>query len=275
MHIRPADISDLDAVCDIATIVDPPHDGADLDTTYYRHLLQHGLVVVAGQSEIVVGYAAAIEVDGSQHVSDFFLHQDLRGHDIGRQLLEEVWKATGRSAPRQAFSSLDPAALAVYIRAGMRPRWPLLYLHGGSTGLPETHLRVTSADRDEAASCEAEWIGWDRRDEYTYWGQHPEAQIFIVRDGRGPVAVGCGVNSRVASTLGRLACVDPSVACEAVSAALRWIDDDDVVVSVPGTNPVLRMLLDARWRIVGQHLYCASEPALIDPQRLLPHPGLV
>ncbi len=274
MHIRPAGVSDLVAVSDIASIVDPPHDGAEFDTAYYQHLLRRGRVVVAEESEIVVGYAAVIEVDGAHHLSDFFLHQDLRGRDIGRQLLDAAWQATGRSAPRQTFSSLHPAALSLYVRAGMAPRWPLLYLHGQSTALPPAQLHVASCDGEEAASYEAEWLGWDRRDEYSYWWRHPEGQIFVVRDGTGPVAVGCCVNHRGASTLGRLACADSSVACDAVAASVRWCDDD-VLVSVPGVNPVIPMLMDAGWRVIEHDLYCSSEPDLVDPLRLLPHPGLL
>ncbi len=274
MQIRPAGISDLDAVSDIAAIVDPPHDGAEFDTTYYQHLLRKGQVVVAEESDIVVGYAGIIEVDGAHHLSDLFLHQDLRGRDIGRQLLDAAWAGTAPSALRQTFSSLHPAALALYVRAGMTPSWPLLYLHGRSAALPTTQLQVAACDRDEAAGYEAEWLGWDRRDEYGYWWRHPDGEIFVVRDGNGPVAVGCSVNRRGASTLGRLACADPSVACDAVAAAVRWCDDD-MLVSVPGVNPAARMLINAGWRVIDHDLYCASGPDLVDPLRLLPHPGLL
>jgi GNAT superfamily N-acetyltransferase len=274
VHIRPADVSDLDAVSDIASIVDPPHDGADFDTTYYQHLLRKGEVVVAEESEIVVGYAGIVEIDGSHHLSDFFLHQDLRGRDIGKRLLDAAWEAAGRPAPRQTLSSLHPAALSLYVRSGMTPRWPLLYLHGRSAVLPPTRLNVASCERDEAASYEAEWLGWDRRDDYSYWWRHPEGEIFSVRDGGTPVAVGCSVHHRGASTLGRLACANPEVAAETVAEAVRWCGDD-VLVSVPGVNSAARMLLDAGWRIIEHDLYCASEPNLVDPLRLLPHPGLM
>ena len=61
---------DLEAVVDIASVVDPPADDAEVDAGYYRHLLQHGRLVVAEASDIVIGYAAVIEVGATRHVSD-------------------------------------------------------------------------------------------------------------------------------------------------------------------------------------------------------------
>ena len=75
-------------------------------------------------------------------------------------------------------------------------------------------------------------------------------------------------------TLSRLACADGSMMPEAAAAAARWCGDD-VLVAVPGTNPAVPMLVDAGWRVVEHDLYCASEPGLVDPERLLPHPGLL
>jgi len=272
VDIRSAGIDDLDAVSDIASIVDPPHDGADFDPVYYRHLLQHGRVVVAEASEIVVGYAAVIDVDGSQHLSDLFVHQDVRGHDVGRQLLDAVWK--DGPTPRQTFSSLHPAALPLYVRSGMTPRWPLLYLHGAPERLPASSLVVEPCGATVAASHEAEWLGWDRRVEYGYWSGRPEAQIFSVLDGTTTIAVGCAVNIRGVHSLGRLAYGDPSDACAAVVAAARWCGDD-VMLAVPGENPSVPMLIESGWRYIEHDLYCASEPDLIDPRSLLPHPGLM
>lgn len=271
MDIRPAGVDDLDAVSDIASIVDPPPDGADFDPAYYRHLLLHGRVVVAEASEIVVGYAAVIDVDGSQHLSDLFVHQDIRSHDVGRQLLDAVWK---NETPRQTFSSLHPAALPLYIRAGMTASWPLLYLHGATKRLPASSLVVEPCDAGSAAGHEAEWLGWDRRIEYGYWSQRRESQIFRVLAGATTIAVGCAVSSRGVHSLGRLAWAEPSDACPVLAAAARWCGDD-LMVAVPGENLTVPMLIESGWRYIEHDLYCATEGGLIDPQRLLPHPGLI
>ncbi|MEO8106109.1 MAG: GNAT family N-acetyltransferase [Actinomycetes bacterium] len=272
MDIRSASLDDLDALNDIAAIIDPPHDGADFDDTYCRHLLQHGRVVVAEASEILLGYAAAIDVDGSQHLSDLFVHQDVRGQHVGRQLLDAVWN--GSASPRQTFSSLHPAALPLYVRAGMTPRWPLLYLHGAPERLPVSSFVVEPCDAEAAADHESGWLGWDRRVEYGYWSRRPEAKTFAVLDGTVPVAVGCAVNSRGVRSLGRLAFGDPAGAGHAFAAAARWCGDD-VLVAVPGESDVVPMAVESGWRVVELDIYCATEPGLIDPKRLLPHPGLM
>lgn len=274
MDIRKAGPVDLDAIIDIASIVDPPADGADVDVSYYEHLLQCGNVSLADASGIVLGYAATIEAGGTRHLSDLFLHVDARGGGIGRALLDAVWDADAGSVPRQTFASLHPAALPLYMRAGMVPRWPLLYLHGSSATLPSTPLTVRTIDASAAREHEREWLGWDRRREYGYWAHRQGARIFAVLDGDSTVAVGCTVRHRSAHTLGRLVGMDQSVMTEALAAAGRWCGDD-LLLSAPGMNPVVPMLVGAGWRVVEHDLYCASEPNLVDADRLLPHPGLL
>jgi GNAT superfamily N-acetyltransferase len=272
VHIRTAGVSDLAAICDIASIVDPPHDGADFDATYYRHLLQHGHVVVAEASDIVIGYGAAIDVDGSCHVSDLFVHQDARGMGVGRQLLDETM--VGDVAARHTFASLHPAALPLYMRAGMAPTWPLLYVHGDTRRLPISSLTVEPCEAEVAAALEGEWLGWDRRLEYGYWSRRPGSQIFVVMDATSAIAVGCSVSSRGVHSLGRLAFGDAADARAVAAAAVRSCGGD-VMVAVPGDNPAARMFVESGWRVIDLDLYCADAPDLVDPRRLLPHPGLM
>lgn len=274
MQIRTAVGDDLDSLTDIAAIVDPPADDADLDVSYYRHLLEHGHVVVAEASDIVIGYAATIGVDRSRHLSDLFLHQDARGQDIGRRLLDAVFEANAESAPRQTFSSVHPAALPLYIRAGMTPRWPLLYLNGSPAALPVSGLDVQEIDSSVAADHELQWLGWHRHPDYGYWSQRPGTRVFAVRDAAGIVAVGCAARNRTMYTISRLVCVEESLLPDALAAAARWCGDD-VMVAVPGVNRAVPMLVGAGWRIIEHDIYCASEADLIDPARLLPHPGLL
>lgn len=274
MQIRRAAVDDLDAVVDIASIVDPPADDAEVDVSYYRHLLEHGTLVLAEESEIVIGYCAAIEVGPSWHVTDLFLHQDARGRGLGRGLLDAVWETDAALVPRQTFSSLDAAALPLYVRAGMSPLWPLLYLNGSSSALPLSRLHVEEIDPARAAAFEAQWLGWERPSEYGYWAARREARIFAVADEASTLAVGCAVANRGMYTLSRLVCGDALLVPEVVAAAARWCGDD-VMVAVPGSNRAVPMLFDAGWRYVEHDLYCASEPGLVDPGRLLPHPGLL
>ena len=47
------------------------------------------------------------------------------------------------------------------------------------------------------------------------------------------------------------------------------------MVAVPGENPTVPTLIESGWRYIEHDLYCAGEPDLINPQRLLPHPGFL
>jgi len=72
---------------------------------------------------------------------------------VGRQLLGET--LTSDAAASQTFASLHPAALPLYVRAGMTPTWPLLYLHGDATRLPTSSLIVEPCEAEAAAALEA------------------------------------------------------------------------------------------------------------------------
>jgi len=156
----------------------------------------------------------------------------------------------------------------------MVPRWPLLYLHGSPETLPTTALTAQAIDPVVAAGHEEAWLGWNRQGDYAYWARRQGARTFAVLDGVAPIAVGCTVRHRSVHILGRLVAVDPSLMRGAVAAAGRWCGDD-LLLSAPGANPVVPMLVDAGWRVVEHDLYCASAPDLMDADRLLPHPGLL
>ena len=58
----------------------------------------------------------------------------------------------GEGIPRQR-------ALGLYIRAGMRPWWPLLYVEipAGALGAPDTSFRVRPADVEETTRWSIAW----------------------------------------------------------------------------------------------------------------------
>lgn len=270
--MRDAGPDDLPAVVDVAGIVDPPDEGADVDVAYYEHLVSAGRLVIAEARGIVLGYSGVIDVQGVTHLADLFVHPDAHGQGIGAALLEAAWD--DQEAPRQTFSSLHPSALPLYVRSGMTPRWPLLYLRGDPAVWPQSPFVVRDADAAELAALEQSWIGWDRSVEYAYWSAHTGSRSLVVSDGERPVAVGCVTRTRAQHTLTHLSTVDASCLRDAVTA-LQPFCGSDLLLSVPGENAVLPLLLELGWRIVDLDVYCASEPDLWDASRVLPHPGFV
>ena len=64
-------------------------------------------------------------------MTDLFVAEDQRGSGLGWLLLDQL---VGAHPRRMTSSSKHPAALPVYGRAGMQPRWNLLYLVGAAVG---------------------------------------------------------------------------------------------------------------------------------------------
>ena len=61
-----------------------------------------------------------------------------------------------------------------------------------------------------------------------------------------------------------------------LSTAMPASTDNPVLrVQVLGPNPLLPVLLEHGFRIVDRDQFLASDPALVDPERLLPNPGML
>ena len=92
---------------------------------------QGGRLLVAETAGRVVAYGGVVDVDGIAMLTDLFVSTDARGTGIGTEMLQQLFAGTTR---RMTFSSKHPAALPVYRRVGMEPRWRLLYLEGRAIG---------------------------------------------------------------------------------------------------------------------------------------------
>ncbi len=277
--IRPASHGDIPAIRAILAAHgnDGPIENGDIVGPYVRHFLDHAIAFVSERDGAVVAFGAAIETATSRHLADLFVRQDLLGQGIGGPLLDAVLAGAPR---RTTFASEDPRAMPLYIRAGMRPLWPMLYLRGDGSLLPETgHGRaIESADPVRLAELEREWTGADRSSDHSHWGRTPEADGFVVGDGDSPLALGHARarQTGTARILDRLVVRPGAGPIEPTLAAIRRAArGGPIVVAVPGPNPVLPYLLDAGFRIEDHDTFMASEPGLIDPERILPNSGML
>ncbi len=281
-EIRPAATADIPAIRallrahDNDTVVEPG--GIDIVGPYVRHLVGHHIVRVAVDGGDVVGFGAALDTGWCRMLSDLFVHPDRLGSGIGRRLLDAVFD--GASA-RATFASDDPRAIPLYVRAGMVPLWTDFYLEGDVATLPEPRrgVRVRSAAPGEGAELELAWDGADRTVDHAYWAAAPDGDAFIVEDELGAAAIGYARARQAgpARALDRLL-VRPGADRVAVGfAAMRRAARDNPLlhVEVPGPNPLLRSLLDARFRIVDRDQFLATDASLVDPLRLLPNPGML
>ncbi len=275
MIVRPAREEDLAAIARISVANDEPVADPDRPgSRYLEHLLREARLVVAETDEGVVGFAGAIETPLGWFLTDLFVDPDVQGRGIGRALLAETLPASG---PRLTFSSSDPRAMPLYIRAGLAPWWPLLYLRppdGAQSGrMPPSPggWSVESIGSAVATELERDLTGHDRSRDWAFWAAGPGRIPFRVAERGRPVAVGVVADAR----LGRLAIAGDTDPTAAVLAAVALAPGGPPAgLAIPGPHPAVRALLELGWLIDGRDTFMASGPDLLDPTRLLPDPSL-
>jgi GNAT superfamily N-acetyltransferase len=277
--VRPALAADIPAIAAVLAANDESVDWPDLPGfPYLEHLLSRARVSVAEAEGAVVGFAGALDVGDARFLTDLFVDPASHEHGAGRALLETV---LDRATACMTFSSADPRALALYIRSGMRPWWPLLYLVGEVAGLGAAPDGIgwEPASVEETASWSRTWTGIDRTADFAHDASLPGAAGFVVRDGGAVAAVGWARRAR--REPGRwLDHVSIAPDADPLRAALgAWHAaapaGERLMGCVPAPHPVVPVLLDAKIRIADRDQWCASDPDLLDLARLLPSPSFL
>jgi GNAT superfamily N-acetyltransferase len=255
---------------------DGPIVNGDIVGPYLRHLIDHGRTLVSVAEGEIVGFAAALDTGRGRHLADLFVRIDRLGQGIGRPLLDAVFEGADQ---RSTIASDDPRALPLYVRAGMTPLWPSLYMEGAATRLTSSGptLPTEPATAARIGEIERDWTGQDRRLDHEFWASQLDADPFVVLDGGEVVAVGYG-RARQASPVRALDRLVVHPDAEPLAATLagvaRAARDGAALVCVLGPSPLVRPLLDAGFRIADRDTYMASRADLIDPARLIPNPGM-
>jgi GNAT superfamily N-acetyltransferase len=275
-HAVPDDVAAIRAIL-AAHGNDGPVVVGDVVGPYVRHLIDRGGAQVAVVEDAVVGFGATIDTGRSVHLADLFVHPDRLGQGIGRPLLEAVFAG---STVRTTFASDDPRALPLYIRAGMDPLWPNLYLQGASRLLPSagSTLAAESAEPGRLAALELEWTGFDRTTDHGYWASMPDVDPFVVVDGGAVAGLGYArvrqaTPIRVIDRL--LVHPDADPVATVIAALARAGRGGPVFASLLGIHPAVRPLLAAGFRLVDRDQFLASDGAVLDPVRHLPNPGML
>jgi GNAT superfamily N-acetyltransferase len=266
VKIRPATLVDVDAIVAVLHANDEKH----LDDAYVGHLLATGRVVVAAAGAQLIGVGATIERGGVTHIADLYVDPDRQGTGVGRRLLTALDAAR---TPCTTFSSSDPRALPIYIRAGLVPWWPLLYFSGRPSRPLDAPFVVERGNVDEVAAIDAMVFAGRGAHDHHYYANRPGVFSFIVRDGSRGVAAGHTQNG-IVDMLSIVASTDAASAVASVISFLADSGGDPIMTALPGPHPAVRVLLDAGLPITDRDLYCATALGLVDPVRRLPNPGL-
>jgi GNAT superfamily N-acetyltransferase len=243
VSIRLASAEDTAGIARVSAAVGQAGAGSAADAAYLNLLRVTGTVLVAVDGPTLLGWGATRPTHHGAVLTDLFVDPTWHGQGVGASILRGLWPDPATPG-RYTFSSQHVNAVPLYLRAGLRPIWPLLYLGGSRARLPDTSYRVEPVGPDVAAAAESRLGGGDRSADYRYWAQLPGHQPITVASAARVVAVGVlGIGD-----VAHLACPAANDAGDALVAALRALPTDTVTCCIPGPHPGTTTLVDAGFR---------------------------
>jgi predicted N-acetyltransferase YhbS len=254
--VRPAQPEDDPGIAEVARRNAQPDVQSGADSGYTAYLRERGTLFVAQMGSSVVGYGATLEIGAASLLADLFVDPAHHGAGTGGALLSALWPHTPTESVRFTFASQDPRAISLYARTGLTSWWPLLYLQGRPTALPESAFRVVRVQPAVAAYADKQLTGVDRRADLAFMSGRSANGGLVITDGGELVAAGV-VGS---GGLTHLTCLDRSAAADAVVAGLRTLGDAEGTVCLPGPHPAVPQLLAAGYRIADFDIYMATQP---------------
>jgi GNAT superfamily N-acetyltransferase len=243
---------------------------------HLRQQLRWGEVLVAEIDTGIVGFGGTIDTGRAVNLADLFVDRAFLGRGIGSRLLPRLFRDRW---PRTTFASDDPRAVPLYIRAGMTPLWPNVYVTADERSLPEIApgFDFEPASGEQIAGIEGEWTGVVRSTDHANWADRDEARPFVVRRAGVVVAI---VQSRrrvrgEGRWIDRLRVAPTAEPLETALAALRFAaaPGQEIGACVPGPHPALGALVRSGFRVVDGDTFLASEPDLVDPIRTFVDPS--
>ncbi len=283
MNVRPGRAGDIPAMATILAANREPMDWPDLPDLgwpYLDHLVDRARTHVAEVEGEVVGFGGSVSVgrDDVRFLTDLFVAPGRQGRGAGRSLLTSLVEG---SVERMTFSSGNQQALGLYIRAGMRPWWPLLYIEvpAGALGDPDAGVDARPADIEETARWSSAWNGVDRRVDFAHYASLPGASGHAIVDRGAVAAIGWARRERKRADGRWLDHASLAPDADPIRIGLALLQaaagHERLMAPVPGPHPLVATLLERGGRIRGRDQFCATDPSLADPVRLFPNPGFL
>lgn len=252
----------------------------DEPSSEMRHLIRTDpkLAWVASEDGRPIGFSVGFVRDELWFLADLFVLPEGQGKGVGGELLNRCLAGgLERGARiRAVMSSEDSGARALYILAGMIPRFPLITMQGAARGLIDLPPATGTIRQVEPSKVRIRKLGdldetiWgQRRDaEHRFWLGEYKLKCLAIADGSGGLLAYAYYSSATSRPpwncephrVGPLAARTPRLQL----SLLRAIGDglgreaaDRVEVAVPGINmTALSALLGAGFRIdhIGQFM---------------------
>jgi GNAT superfamily N-acetyltransferase len=258
--VRASTGDDFAAIAGVALACGQPATDSGADPAYLAHLSAHGRIEVATDPVgEIVAFGASRQVGSACMLTDLFVIPKLQGRGIGRAILERLWNEN-RGA-WLTFSSQDPRALPLYLRFGMKPRWPLLYLSGRTGRLDSSPLTVRQVSASEASSADKTLPGTSRLADYNYWLRDPDSAGLAIYERDELVAVAAVTPSGIA----HLSCVSDVHASDTLLSAFAACTSRSaaVTVALPGPHPAVAQLLACGFSIDDYDIHMSSDGVVL------------
>lgn len=248
-------------------------DGWPADRDFLDAERVHGTLLVAPlRAGSARGFGGTLRRGDITHLGDLFVLPEHQSCGVGRALLSELLAAAG---PKVTFASSDRRAVGLYVRHGMRPWCPLLYLTGPARAAGLATPPVRKASPGEVAAADAAAGGGARPGTLTWYAATPGVTAYTtgagyaftrVTDGTVLVGPAGGESPRDCS----------GAVLGALAASAATGGPPTARIAVPGVHPLVPALLGAGWRIEDMDTLMADDAALalIRPDRYIPHPDL-
>ena len=254
VSVRDVDSSDREQLAGLAAACGQTGAVSAQDPAYVAAIADAGRFVVASDAGALVGFAGVVHRDEVAFLTDLFVLPSAQGRGTGSALLRAAWEGT---TERATSASTNPMALTAYVRWGLVPAWPLLYLEvaGVTEPWPDDVTRSTRPPAD---------LGWPV----------PSVDLLVLDVGRTAGAV-LAHDARGSVVL--RAEVEGPTDLEALLRAARATAGADGVarLQVPGAHQGLDVAMAAGAVVVDTDVWCATPGAidLWDPRAVLPSPA--
>ena len=301
LRVRPATGEDDGPIREISVAYDNL-DSWPARPDFLDHEFATGRIYVAEDDGGVVGFGGSFDRREVVYLADLFVRPEAVGRGVGATLLERIFD---RGTVRMTSASGDPRALPLYVRFGMWPLMPALYLRGpaaaataaaeamGASGGPD--VRVGVADSATIAALDADVCGRPRPEEHEFLRSLPGAEGLMVISGDRPVAYGwtrvvtvpvgdrvearayiAPVGARTPEAMTRMTGELLGRAADAVPERAASVGSPVAAVSllVLGPHPGLPAMLAAGFRVVDRDTFMCSRVDLIDGRRYALSPEL-